>query len=202
MSLSFTGRRDILRSSSIMSRLFLTQRVHTGSSVSTELANPRRCVLLPAPNCPIPDRCAAPYGFHPQMTGRENVHFVARVYGANIRRVVNFVEDFSEIGEYMDVAVNTYSSGMMARIAFALSMAIEFDVYLIDEITAVGDARFQVRCQEAFAARRKNAGLILVSHSMATIKQYCDYGGVIVEGQLIVFDSADKAIEMYNRLNK
>lgn len=141
-------------------------------------------------------------GFHPHMTGRENVHFVARVYGADIRKVVDFVEDFSEIGEYMDVPVKTYSSGMMARIAFALSMAIEFDVYLVDEITAVGDARFQVRCQEAFAARRQNAGLIMVSHSMGTIKDYCDYGVVLVDGQLIVFDSADRAIEMYNRLNK
>jgi capsular polysaccharide transport system ATP-binding protein len=141
-------------------------------------------------------------GFHPQMTGRENLHFVARVYGADILRVVDFVEDFAEIGEYIDVAVKTYSSGMMARLAFALSMAIEFDVYLIDEITAVGDARFQSRCQDAFTARRKNAGLIVVSHSMATIKQYCDCGGVLVEGQLIFFDSADKAIEMYNRLNK
>jgi capsular polysaccharide transport system ATP-binding protein len=141
-------------------------------------------------------------GFHPQMTGRENVHFVARVYGADIRRVVNFVEDFSEIGEYMDVPVKTYSSGMIARLAFGLSMAIEFDVYLVDEITAVGDARFQVRCDEAFSARRKSAGLIVVSHSMSTIKDYCDSGGVLVEGQLISFNSVDKAIETYNRLNK
>jgi capsular polysaccharide transport system ATP-binding protein len=141
-------------------------------------------------------------GFHPDMTGRENVHFVARVYGADIRKVVEFVEEFSEIGDYMDVPVKTYSSGMMARLAFGLSMAIEFDVYLIDETTAVGDARFQLRCQGTFAERRKNAGLIVVSHSMSTIKEYCDCGGVLVEGQLICFDTADKAIEMYNRLNK
>jgi capsular polysaccharide transport system ATP-binding protein len=81
-------------------------------------------------------------------------------------------------------------------------MAIEFDVYLIDEITAVGDARFARRCQDAFAARRKNAGLIVVSHSMGTIKDYCDCGGVLVDGQIIMFDSSDKAIEMYNRLNQ
>jgi capsular polysaccharide transport system ATP-binding protein len=141
-------------------------------------------------------------GFHHQLTGRENVHFVARVYGADIRKVVNFVEDFAEIGDYLDVAVKTYSSGMMARLAFGLSMAIEFDVYLIDEVTAVGDARFQARCHEAFAARRKNSGLILVSHSMSTIKDYCDCGGVLVDGQIIMFNSADKAIEMYNRLNR
>jgi capsular polysaccharide transport system ATP-binding protein len=141
-------------------------------------------------------------GFHYQMTGRENVVFVARAYGADIRRVIDFVEDFSEIGDYFDVAVKTYSSGMMARVAFGLSMAIEFDVYLIDESLAVGDARFQVRCEEAFAARRKNASVILVSHSMGDIKRYCDCGGVIVDGQLIIFDTTDKAIEMYNRLNK
>jgi len=141
-------------------------------------------------------------GFHHLMTGRENVHFVARVYGADIRRVTAFVEDFAEIGEYMDVAVKTYSSGMMARLAFGLSMAIEFDVYLVDEITAVGDARFQARCREAFRSRRKSASVIMASHSMADIKDYCDYGGVIVDGQLIMYDSADKAIEMYNRLNR
>jgi len=141
-------------------------------------------------------------GFHPQMTGRENIHFVARVYGADIRKVTDFVEDFAEIGEYIDVPVKTYSSGMMARIAFGLSMAIEFDVYLIDEVLAVGDGRFMKRCEEAFARRRKNAGLIVVSHSMGTIKQYCDCGGVLVEGQLIMHDSTDRAIEMYNRLNK
>src|SRR5215472_6865755 len=141
-------------------------------------------------------------GFHHTMTGRENIHFVARVYGADIRKVIDFVEDFSELGDYMDVPVKTYSSGMLARLAFGLSMAIEFDVYLVDEITAVGDARFQVRCQEAFAARRRNAGLILVSHSIGTIKDYCDCGGILVEGQLISFDNIDKAIEMYNRLNR
>jgi capsular polysaccharide transport system ATP-binding protein len=141
-------------------------------------------------------------GFHPLMTGRENVVFVARVYGADIRRVLDFVEDFAEIGDYIDVPVKTYSSGMMARVAFALSMAIEFEVYLIDESLAVGDARFQRRCEEAFAARRKSASVILVSHSMAAIKQYCDCGGVIIDGQIIMFDSTDKAIEMYNRLNR
>ena len=141
-------------------------------------------------------------GFHHQMTGRENVVFAARVYGADIRKVIDFVEDFAEIGDYMDVAVKTYSSGMMARLAFGLSMAIEFDVYLVDEVTAVGDARFQARCDDVFAQKRKNSGLIVVSHSMPTIKLYCDRGGVLVDGQLIMFDSTDKAIEMYNRLNR
>jgi capsular polysaccharide transport system ATP-binding protein len=141
-------------------------------------------------------------GFHPLMTGRENVKFVARIYGADVRKVLLFVEDFSELGDYMDVPVKTYSSGMTARLAFGLSMAIEFDCYLIDEITSVGDTRFQARCKKAFDIRRRNADLIVVSHSMATIKDYCESGAVIVDGQLMMFESVDKAIEMYNRLNR
>ena len=89
------------------------------------------------------------------MTGRDNLHFVARIYGQNVRKVSDFVDDFSELGDYLDAPVKTYSSGMMARLAFGLSMAIEFDCYLIDEVTAVGDARFQRRCAEAFTRRRK-----------------------------------------------
>ncbi|WP_034994079.1 ABC transporter ATP-binding protein [Beijerinckia mobilis] len=141
-------------------------------------------------------------GFHPLMTGRDNVHFVARIYGHDVRQVSNFVEDFSELGDYLDVPVKTYSSGMMARLAFGLSMAIEFDCYLVDEITAVGDARFQARCHEAFARRRANADLIIVSHSMGTIKDYCQRGAVLVDGRLTMFDSVDQAIEMYNRMNR
>jgi capsular polysaccharide transport system ATP-binding protein len=141
-------------------------------------------------------------GFHHSLSGRENVHFVSRAYGADRRKVEAFVEDFSELGDYLDVPVKTYSSGMMARLAFALSMAIEFDVYLIDEVTAVGDFRFQKRCKDAFAQRRKSAGLIVVSHSIQTIKDYCDRGGVLVDGRLIMFESTDKAIEMYQRLNR
>jgi capsular polysaccharide transport system ATP-binding protein len=141
-------------------------------------------------------------GFHSQMTGRENVHFVARIYGADVRKTDDFVEDFSELGEYLDAPVKTYSSGMMARLGFAMSMAIDFDVYLIDEVTAVGDARFAARCEEAFAQRRKRSGLILVSHSMQTISQYCDRGGVLVDGQLVMFENVGRAIEMYNRLNR
>jgi capsular polysaccharide transport system ATP-binding protein len=141
-------------------------------------------------------------GFHGLMSGRENVKFVARVYGADVSKVLAFVEDFAEIGDYIDVPVRTYSSGMGARLAFGLSMAIEFDCYLIDEITAVGDARFAARCKEVFDARRQNTDLIVVSHSMSTIKEYCDHGAVLVDGQMMMFDSVDKAIEIYNRLNR
>ncbi len=109
---------------------------------------------------------------------------------------------FPSLATIIDVPVRTYSSGMMARLAFGLSMAIEFECYLIDEITAVGDTRFQARCAAAFDQRRANADLIVVSHSMQTIRDYCDKGAVLVDGQLIMFDSVDKAIELYNRLNR
>ena len=141
-------------------------------------------------------------GFHAQMTGRENVKFVARIYGADVRKTLDFVEDFAEIGDYIDAPVKTYSSGMMARLSFGLSMAIEFECYLVDEITAVGDARFQARCLEVFTERRKRADVIMVSHSMQTIRDYCDRGGVIVDGQIIMFANVDLAIETYNRLNR
>ncbi|MDT2019465.1 ABC transporter ATP-binding protein [Methylocella sp. CPCC 101449] len=141
-------------------------------------------------------------GFHSSMTGKENVKFVARAYGENVRRILEFVEDFAELGDYIDVPVKTYSSGMMARLAFGLSMAIEFECYLIDEITAVGDARFQARCKAIFEQRRANADVIVISHSMEIVKTYCDQGAVLVDGRMLMFDTVDKAIEAYIRLNR
>ncbi|WP_375457562.1 ABC transporter ATP-binding protein [uncultured Enterovirga sp.] len=141
-------------------------------------------------------------GFHPLMTGRENVHFVARIYGEDPIRVSRFVEDFAEIGDYMDAPMRTYSSGMGARLAFGLSMAIEFECYLIDELTAVGDSRFAARCDEVFKRRRENTDLIVVSHAIATVKAFCTRGAVLVDGRILMFEDVDQAIEMYNRLNR
>ncbi len=141
-------------------------------------------------------------GFHFAMTGRENLNFVARAYGEDVNRVARFVEDFAELGDYINAPVRTYSSGMMARLAFGLSMAIEFDCYLVDEITAVGDARFQERCRLAFEKRRRNSDLIMISHGMDTIKSYCDKGMLLVDGRLLVYDDVDQAIEAYYRLNR
>lgn len=141
-------------------------------------------------------------GFHPDMTGKENLNFVARAYGEDVRRVARFVEEFAELGDYINEPVRTYSSGMMARLAFGLSMAIEFECYLVDEITAVGDARFQQRCKTAFDNRRKNADIIMVSHGMDTIKEYCDKGVLLVDGRMMVYEDVEHAIEAYYRLNR
>ena len=141
-------------------------------------------------------------GLLQQMTGRENVQFVARAYGQNARRVLNYVEDFSELGSYINLPIGTYSSGMLQRLAFGLSMAVDFDCYLIDEVTAVGDARFQARCIEEFAKRRATADVIMISHSLATIRAYCNRGVVLAHGRLYMFPDVDEAAELYTRLNQ
>jgi len=138
-------------------------------------------------------------GFHPLMTGRENLKFVSRIYGANLWRVIDFVDYFSELGNYLDMPVGTYSSGMQARLAFGLSMAIDFDCYLVDEITAVGDARFGLRCRQAFEEKRGRSSMIMVSHDIGTIKSYCDRGLVLYRGKLVAFGHIDDAIEFYRK---
>ncbi|MGN7733629.1 ABC transporter ATP-binding protein [Ensifer sp. 22564] len=140
-------------------------------------------------------------GLHPAMTGRENVQFVARIYGQNPKTAVAFVEDFAEVGAYIDEPYRTYSSGMAQRLAFGLSMAIDFECYLIDEVTAVGDARFQARCNEEFAKRRARSDVIMISHSMETVRDYCSRAIVLAHGVIHEFSNVDDAIELYKKLN-
>ena len=137
--------------------------------------------------------------FHGQLTGRENMRFVSRIYGASIDKVTEFVEEFSELGPYMDMPVKTYSSGMKAKLAFGLSMALEFDYYLIDEVTAVGDASFQAKCRAVFEARKSSATLLVVSHSISTIRRHCDEALVLDQGRLIEFPDIDQAAAYYNQ---
>jgi capsular polysaccharide transport system ATP-binding protein len=137
-------------------------------------------------------------GFSGSLTGEENARFVARVYGADVAEVVAFAMEFAELGEYFQMPVRTYSSGMRARLAFALSMAIDFDVYLVDEVTAVGDAKFQEKCRAEFNARRDRSSVILVSHSLATIKSYCAHCTLLKNGRLTYFDSVERAAKEYD----
>lgn len=136
-------------------------------------------------------------GLHPDLTGIENIVFAARLYGMDIDETIDFTKDFAEIGEYLKMPVRTYSSGMRARLAFGLSLAVDFDLYLIDEITSVGDLRFQSKCRQAFEERTKSSGLFFVSHSEGNIKQYCDLAMVLHEGQLIPFETLEPALEFY-----
>ena len=138
-------------------------------------------------------------GFNSKLSGRENIRFVCRLYGENYRELVDFVEDFAELGDYMDMPVMTYSSGMKARLTFGLSMAFHFDFYLIDELTAVGDAVFRKKSEACFAERRKQATLLVVSHSMGTVRKFCDKALVLYQGKLLDFSDIDLAEEFYLR---
>lgn len=136
-------------------------------------------------------------GFNGSLSGEENCRFVARIYGADIDEVVGFTMDFAELGEYFYMPVKTYSSGMRARLAFGLSMAIEFDAYLVDEVTAVGDAAFQQKCRKAFQQRSDRSSVIIVSHDFGTVRDYCSRCAVLKKGKLLVFDSVDEAQAVY-----
>ncbi|EEA93467.1 ABC transporter ATP-binding protein [Pseudovibrio sp. JE062] len=136
-------------------------------------------------------------GFAGQMTGIENVRFVARMYGEDTEHMIEFVDDFSELGQSMALPIQTYSSGMKARLAFGISMAVNFECYLIDEITAVGDARFRRKCDEVFETKLKHANIIMVSHSQATIKKLCDTACILHEGELTMYDSVDEALAVH-----
>jgi len=141
-------------------------------------------------------------GFNRSLTGEENCRFVARIYGERVDRVVQEAEDFAEIGDYFQMPVRTYSSGMRARLAFGLSMAIDFDVYLVDEVTAVGDQHFQEKCRAAFRERQDRASVIIVSHQMNTIKQYCTHCAVLDTGSLRLYEDLDEATAAYKRANR
>jgi capsular polysaccharide transport system ATP-binding protein len=136
-------------------------------------------------------------GFSPSLSGNENARFVARLYGADVHQVCAFAYDFSELGDYFDMPVRTYSSGMRARLAFALSMAIDFDVYLVDEVTAVGDSTFQKKCRRAFRDRRGHSSVIIVSHDMRTIQSYADRCAVLHRGSLTIYDNVADAARFY-----
>ncbi|AKF09655.1 ABC transporter ATP-binding protein [Sandaracinus amylolyticus] len=139
-------------------------------------------------------------GFAGSLSGAENCRFVAKIYDADVDEVVERTRVFAEIGDYFDMPVRTYSSGMRARIAFGLSMAIDFEMYLVDEVTAVGDKPFQEKCRQAFAERRAKSSVIMVSHSIATIADYCSRFVLLDAGRIEMFDDVKTAEKEYRRL--
>ena len=139
-------------------------------------------------------------GFQGSLTARDNVKFVCRLYGLSggeMREKVRFVEEFAEIGEYFDLPVKSYSSGMRSRIGFGLSMAFDFDYYLIDEVMAVGDAQFRRKSQEVFRNKLQKAKLILVSHNMKDIAQYCNVVVLVNKGQTTLYSNVNEGIAAY-----
>jgi capsular polysaccharide transport system ATP-binding protein len=139
-------------------------------------------------------------GFEAGMSGLDNIRFISRVYGVPIQDTVAFVDDFAELGRQLLMPVKTYSSGMRARLAFALTLAIDFECFLIDEVIAVGDSRFQEKCYDALFVRRQHRAMILVSHDINIIKTYCKKALVLKAGRGKVFEDIELAIDIYATL--
>jgi capsular polysaccharide transport system ATP-binding protein len=139
-------------------------------------------------------------GYHPLLTGNDNIRFIARVYNKPFEEIRDYVEDFAELGKFLSEPMRTYSTGMRARLMFALSLAIDFDCYLIDEIIAAGDQRFQRRSHEELFEKRADRSMILASHVGEIIRAYCSRALVLHRGRGKVFSDLDLALDIYNDL--
>jgi capsular polysaccharide transport system ATP-binding protein len=139
-------------------------------------------------------------GLQNTMSGADNARFIARIYDKPVQDVLDFVEDFAELGPYIDMPAKTYSAGMMGRLLFALSLAVDFDCYLIDEVTATGDARFVNRAQQVLAERTRDRSIVMVSHQPEHLRLYCRSAAVLHEGALTFFEDVDEAIATYKTL--
>jgi len=138
--------------------------------------------------------------FQGSLSGLDNLRFICRIYGLDYPSTRAYVDDFAELGSQLADPVKTYSSGMRARLAFALSIVIEFDCYLIDEVIMVGDARFHKRCEEELFVKRHDRAMILVSHDMGFMRDTCDRAAIISNGAFTPFDDIEAAISTYESL--
>ena len=144
-------------------------------------------------------------GFQGSMTGRQNVKFVCRIYGKSeyeIDASVSSVQEFAEIGDYFDMPIKNYSSGMKSRLSFGLSLAFDFDYIIIDETLSVGDKNFQEKSKKALRKMIESCNVLLVSHSMPVLKEICDAGIVLHQGKIYYCDEINDAISTYNKINK
>ena len=136
--------------------------------------------------------------FHRDLTGAQNARFVARIYGVDTEALVDFVEDFAELGPHFHHPIRSYSSGMRSRLAFGISMGIPFDTYLVDEVTSVGDAAFKKKSRRVFLERMETSGAIFVSHSTNMVRKLCTMGALLENGRLTLYTDLDEAIERHN----
>jgi capsular polysaccharide transport system ATP-binding protein len=137
--------------------------------------------------------------FHGDLTGAQNTRFIARIYGVDGDELTDFTASFADLGAHFHLPFRTYSSGMKARLAFGVSMGIAFDTYLVDEVTAVGDAAFRSKSNDLFQARMQTAGSVVVSHSMGLVRELCDAAAVLEAGRLIYYDDVAEAIDHHER---
>ena len=139
-------------------------------------------------------------GFQGSLSGLDNIRFLARVYDREYSELRDRVDDFAELGIALRQPVKHYSSGMRARLAFGLSLAIEFDCYLIDELVSVGDARFQAKCNAELFHTRSNRAFIMASHDMVMVRNLCSRALIVENGQAKIFNDIDEAIDVYSWL--
>lgn len=135
--------------------------------------------------------------FQSSLTGRDNTRLICRAYNVDFDKAIGFVEEFSELGSYMREPIKNYSSGMSARLAFAISMVVEFQCYLIDEVIAVGDYRFVRKCEIELFEKRNDRAMIMVSHNADFIKEHCDHIAVLSDGYLKTFSDPAEGISQY-----
>jgi len=140
------------------------------------------------------------FGLQASLSGADNARFIARIYGQDVAETLDFVQAFSEIGQYFYEPVRTYSAGMMGRLLMGLSFSVKFDCYLVDEIISAGDQRFVQRCQAMLEERLGNASLLMVSHFADHIRQYCRTAVVLRNGQLELYEDLDEGIAVYQGL--
>jgi capsular polysaccharide transport system ATP-binding protein len=137
-------------------------------------------------------------GFQSALTGIDNIRFICRIYGVDIDERIPFIQQFSDLGEYLYEPIRNYSAGMRARLGFAVSMSIEFDCFLIDEVISVGDSRFHEKCRIELFEKRADRALVIVSHDAGYIRAHCDRTVVLDRGRLHSFDEIEQAFEFYN----
>jgi capsular polysaccharide transport system ATP-binding protein len=196
------GRKHVLRGINAVfrkgERVGVLGRNGTGKSTLVRILGrveaPTRGIIRSSMTVSWPIGLAA--GFQPALSGADNSRFIARIYDRPVQETVDFVEHFAELGEYLTMPVHTYSSGMRSRLGLAISLAIDFDCFLVDEALAVGDTKFG----RAFGARLRSAGLIIVTHQPSLVRQLCTRAAVLDQGTLTFYEDIDEALATYNSL--
>lgn len=141
-------------------------------------------------------------GFQGSLSARDNIKFVCRIHGLDheqIREKIEFVQEFAEISEYFDMPIKSYSSGMAARVSFGLSMAFDFDYYLVDEATSVGDKNFTEKSNKLFREKCEKANIIMVSHNLEQLVELTDIGMVLNKGEVRFFETTQEAVDYYTK---
>ena len=201
-----SGRTDVLRPTSLALKSGETVALlgRNGAGKSTFL---RMLAGITRPSAGVVERSgsvswpvAFSGGLHGDMSGAANIRFVARIYGRDSASMLIYCREMSGLGDHLSKPVRTYSSGMRARLAFAMSMAVPFDFYLIDEVVSVGDASFRQKSEDVLAQRLARTGGIVVSHAPKTLRRLCQKALILENGRLVEYPSVDAALAAHQSM--